>query len=203
MKAGVVALVLVGAMFGRGEKGEVPSGAHRSTGLLRREPLPSPVSPSFEVVVLPTSLRRMMSAVWVANNRHWDEVADQNTLTQLLGTGRPTQREYLGCLQGEIARDTLWVQGLADAADLKQLQFAVAGHCDGVDRFVGTWHTHPYRADPAGRPLKERGLSNVDLATFAAAPDLVTIVMWDLDSLDVAAKEADGSVRHPAPLTVR
>lgn len=145
----------------------------------------------------------MMSAVWVANNRHWDEVADQNTLTQLLGTGRPTQREYLGCLQGEIARDTLWVRGLADAADLKQLQFAVAGNCDGVDRFVGTWHTHPYRADPTGRPLKERGLSDVDLATFAAAPDVVTMVMWDLDSLDVAAKWTDGSVRHPAPVILR
>jgi hypothetical protein len=29
------------------------------------------------------------------------------------------------------------------------------------------------------------------------------MVMWDLDSLDVATKAADGSVRHPMPLTVR
>jgi len=29
------------------------------------------------------------------------------------------------------------------------------------------------------------------------------MVMWDLDSLDVAIKTPDGSVRHPAPLTVR
>jgi hypothetical protein len=43
----------------------------------------------------------------------------------------------------------------------------------------------------------------VDLGTFAAAPDLVTIVMWDLDSLDAAAKAVDGSVRHPAALVVR
>lgn len=160
-------------------------------------------SPRFEVIVLPAALRDQMSAVWVENNRHWDELADQNTLTQLLGTGKPTQREYLGCLQGEIARDTLWVRGIVGAADLKQLQFAVSGRCDDVDQAVGTWHTHPYRADPAGRPMKERGLSRMDLATFASARDVVTLVMWDLDSLDAAAKATDGTVRHPAPLAVR
>ncbi len=116
-------------------------------------------APPFSVIVLPPGLRGMMSAVWIQNNRHWDELAGQNTLTQLLGTGRPTQREYLGCLAGEVANDTLWVRELQSAADLKQLQFAVAGNCDQVDRLVGTWHTHPYRAGPDGRALKERGLS--------------------------------------------
>ena len=42
----------------------------------------------------------------------------------------------------------------------------------------------------------------MDLATFDAARDRVAMVMWDLDSLDVAAKAADGSVRHPVSLTV-
>ena len=165
--------------------------------------LPTASPPPFSVVVLPAGLRGMMSAVWIQNNRHWDELAGQNTLTQLLGTGKPTQREYLGCLAGEIVNDTLWVRELLSAADLKQLQFAVAGNCDRVDRFVGTWHTHPYRAGPDGRALKERGLSALDLETFAAARDLVSVVMWDVDSLDVAAKRPDGSVRHPAPLTLR
>ena len=165
--------------------------------------LPTTPAPPFSVVVLPAGLRGMMSAVWIQNNRHWDELAGQNTLTQLLGTGKPTQREYLGCLTGEVVNDTLWVRELLSAADLKQLQFAVAGNCDTVDRFVGTWHTHPYRAGPDGRALKERGLSALDLETFAAARDLVTVVMWDVDSLDVAAKRPDGSVRHPAPLTLR
>lgn len=184
MRAVGVGLLLCGAILGRGETGEV--------------------SPSFDVVVLPAQLRGLMSAVWVESNRHWDELADQNTLTQLLGTGKPTQREYLGCLQGEIARDTLWVRGLVAADDLKQLQFAVSGNCDAVDRFVGSWHTHPYRADEAGRAVKERGLSALDLATFASASwELVTFVMWDLDSLDVAARGPGGSVRHPARLAVR
>src|SRR5213593_1547088 len=142
-------------------------------------------APPFSVIVLPPGLRGMMSAVWIQNNRHWDELAGQNTLTQLLGTGRPTQREH------------------QSAADLKQLQFAVAGNCDQVDRLVGTWHTHPYRAGPDGRALKERGLSALDLETFAAARDLITVVMWDMDSIDVAAKAPDGSVRHPVPLSLR
>ncbi|MGH7546809.1 MAG: hypothetical protein ACREMM_01385 [Gemmatimonadales bacterium] len=203
MRALVIALVASGLVWGSREQGAVPSDAPRAPGSHRQVLLPAPRSPEFAVIILPVALRDLMSAVWVENNRHWDELADQNTLTQLLGTGKPTQREYLGCLQGEIARDTLWVRGIVAAAELKQLQFAVSGNCDDVDQSVGTWHTHPYRADPAGRAMKERGLSPMDLATFASARDVVTLVMWDLDSLDAAAKAVDGTVRHPAPLAVR
>jgi hypothetical protein len=165
--------------------------------------LGAPPAPTLSVVVLPADLRGLMSALWVENNRHWDELADQNTLTQLLGSGKPTQREYLGCLVGEVSGDTLFIRRLVSAEHLKQLQFAVAGDCDGVEGLVGAFHTHPYRADPAGRAVKERGLSAMDLKTFAAASDMVTMVMWDLDSLDVATKAGDGGVRHPMPLAVR
>ncbi len=166
-------------------------------------PLGAPPAPTLSVVVLPADLRGLMSALWVENNRHWDELADQNTLTQLLGSGKPTQREYLGCLVGDVSGDTLFIRRLVPAEHLKQLQFAVAGDCDGVERLVGSFHTHPYRADPAGRAVKERGLSAMDLKTFAAAPDMVTMVMWDLDSLDAATKAVDGSVRHPAAVQIR
>jgi hypothetical protein len=159
--------------------------------------------PAFRVVVLPAPLQDSMAAVWASNNRHWDELGDQNFLQQALGTGRPTQREYLGCLVGEVQGDTLWVRGLETAEHLRQLQFAVAGDCDQVAHLVGTWHTHPYRASLAGTPLKERGLSTQDLTTFADARDLVSVVMWDRDSLDVAAKAPDGHVVHPAPFIVR
>jgi len=174
----LIALGLVGAILGRRE-------------------------PTFSVVILPTQTRGLMSALWVENNRHWDELADQNTLTQLLGSGKPTQREYLGCLVGDVAGDTLFIRRFVQAKHLKQLQFAVAGDCLGVERLVGTFHTHPYRADPAGRAVKERGLSPLDLRTFAAASDVVTMVMWDLDSLDAATKAVDGSVRHPAAVQLR
>jgi hypothetical protein len=159
--------------------------------------------PAFRVVVLPAPLEDSMAAVWLSNNRHWDELGDQNFLQQALGTGKPTQHEYLGCLVGEVYGDTLWVRGLETAVHLRQLQFAVAGDCDQVAHLVGTWHTHPYRASLAGTPLKERGLSPQDLATFADASDLVSIVMWDRDSLDVAARTPDGHVVHPAPFIVR
>jgi hypothetical protein len=172
-------------------------------GSLHPVPRPAPRLPTVSVVALPTELRGLMSALWVENNRHWDELADQNTLTQLLGSGKPTQREYLGCLVGDVAGDTLFIRRLVHAEHLRQLQFAVAGDCDGVERLVGTFHTHPYRADAAGRAVKERGLSAMDLKTFAAAPDIVTMVMWDLDSLDVATKAVDGRVRHPMALTIR
>ena len=207
MRALIAALLACAALSGSREQG-AGSGALRcdaavwlaASSTAPCSPLPAP---PFQVIVLPAALRGMMSAVWVTNNRHWDELADQNTLTQLLGTGRPTQREYLGCLAGDVAEDTLFVRRLVHAEHLKQLQFAVAGDCDGVEHLVGTFHTHPYRADSAGRAVKERGLSRMDLETFAAATDLVTMVMWDLDSLDVATKAANGSVRHPVPLAVR
>lgn len=159
--------------------------------------------PLFIEVVLPTGLRDSMAAVWSENNKHWDELGDQNFLTQALGTGKPTQHEYLGCLVGSVQDDTLWVRALRPAANLRQLQFAVAGDCDHIENVVGTWHTHPYRAAFTGTPIKERGLSDQDLQTFSAASDLVSIVVWDRDSLDVAAKAPDGSVVHPAPLIVR
>lgn len=159
--------------------------------------------PTFATVVLPSAVRGLMSAIWVENNRHWNDLADENTLTQALGTGEPTQHEYLGCLVGDVARDTLFVRGFVEARDLRQLQFAVAGNCERVAQLVGTFHTHPYRADSAGRPVKERGLSHLDLETFAATSDAVTMVMWDVDSLDVAVKAADGRVLHPAPWAVR
>jgi len=165
--------------------------------------LGAPPVPTLSVVVLPADLRGLMSALWVENNRHWDELGDQNTLTQLLGSGKPTQREYLGCLVGDVSGDTLFIRRLVPAEHLKQLQFAVAGDCDSVERLVGSFHTHPYRADPAGRAVKERGLSAMDLKTFAAAPDMVTMVMWDLDSLEAATKAVDGSVRHPAAVQIR
>ena len=191
MRVAVAALMAATAAWGLGY------GGARSGTTRARHP------PSFANVVVPTAVRGLMSAIWIENNRHWDDLADENTLTQLLGTGKPTQREYLGCLVGDETHDTLYVRGFVEASDLRQLQFAVAGNCNGVARLVGTFHTHPYRADVAGRPVKERGLSPMDLETFAAAHDAVTMVMWDIDSLDVAVKAADGRVLYPASVAVR
>lgn len=152
------------------------------------------------ILVVPPTVRDSLNHVWAAANVHWNEIADQNMLTQALGTGKPTQHEYLGCLIGVTAGDTLRVTSWTPARDMKRFQFAVTGSCDSVPGVIGTFHTHPYRAAPSGEALKEPGLSTQDLTTFAAGTDRALIVVWDVDSLDVALRASDGRVVHPAVL---
>jgi hypothetical protein len=154
-------------------------------------------SPVFSVIALRSEVRDSIRAIFARSNDHWNELADENTLTQMLGTGKPTQREYLGCLRGYVASDTLWITGTEPARGMRRLQFAVTGSCVAVADLVGTWHTHPFRADSTGHALKERTLSRDDLNTFAAGRDLVILAVWDVDSLDAAARTLEGGVRHP------
>jgi hypothetical protein len=86
---------------------------------------------------------------------------------------------------------------------MKQGQSKVTGDCSDVPELIGTWRTHPYRAGFEGRPIKERGLSGLESKAFATTGDLVSIVMWDADSLELATKEAGGRVRQPTPYIVR
>jgi hypothetical protein len=153
-------------------------------------------------VVLSRLARDSMTIVFRRFNQHWNELADLNTLEQMLGTIRPTQREFLGCLQGVVVRDTIRVNGWVPASEMKQLQLAVTGSCDSMPRLVGTWHTHPYRADLENRPIKERRLSRQDLETFRRSPFRVTLMMWDDDSVDAAVKQR-GRVVHPAAVVTR
>jgi hypothetical protein len=169
----------------------------------RPSPGRAPPAPSFDAVVLARAVRDSMNVIFARANEHWDELGEVNTLTQMLGTGKPTQLEYLGCLTGRTERDTLWISDWTPARDMKRLQFAVTGSCDGVVGTVGTWHTHPYRAGSDRRVLKEPRLSPADLATFAAGGDLIVIAVWDVDSLDVAARAPGRAVRHPVAVEVR
>src|SRR5439155_23094440 len=61
----LVALALVGAILGSGERGAAPTGAKPTVGLQRQVPLPAPSSPLFSVVLLPAQTRGLMSALWV------------------------------------------------------------------------------------------------------------------------------------------
>jgi len=160
-------------------------------------------APRVSTIVLNPDVRDSMNAIWTRSNQHWNELAGENTLTQMLGTGKPTQHEYLGCMSGAVVHDTLIITGTEPARDMRQLQFAVTGTCIGIPSYVGAWHTHPYRADPSGAPLKERGLSAQDLDTFAHGDDPAVLVVWDVDSLDAAARRWDSTVRHPVPVIVR
>jgi hypothetical protein len=165
-------------------------------------PARSTFSGSPPVVVLSRQALESMTTVFQEFNQHWNELAELNTLERMLGTIRPTQREYLGCLQGAVSRDTIRIDGWVPAAGMKQLQLAVTGSCDSVSRLIGTWHTHPYRADLENRPIKEPRLSRQDLETFRLSGYRVTLLMWDLDSVDAAVKRG-GEVAHPAIVITR
>lgn len=144
-----------------------------------------------------------MNVIFGESNRNWDKLQDLNTMERMLGTVRPTQKEYLGCLQGTVDVGLVAVNSFLPARNMRQLQLAVTGTCDSLPRVIGSWHTHPYHADPENRPLKSRELSPQDLATFAASSDRVAIVVWDEDSLDAAVKAPDGSIVHPAKVEIR
>lgn len=153
-------------------------------------------------VVLPRAIRDSMDAVFLASNQHWNELGDLNTLERMLGTVRPTQREYLGCLQGTVRDGAVRIDGWTPARDMKRLQLAVTGSCEGVPRLVGTWHTHPFRSDLQNLPLKERSLSPQDLQTFHSSGYPASVVIWDVDSIDAAVRAPDGTVRHPATVRI-
>ena len=153
-------------------------------------------------LILPPGVRDSMNAVFLASNQHWNELYDLNTLERMLGTVRPTQREYLGCLQGTVRGGAVRIDAWTPARDMKRLQLAVTGTCEGVPRLVGTWHTHPFRADLHNLPLKERVLSPQDLQTFRNSGYPAALVIWDVDSLDAAVRAPDGAVRHPAAVRI-
>ncbi len=157
-------------------------------------------SASFNVVQVPRRVLDSMNVVFTLFNAHWNELGDLNTLEKMLGTIRPTQREYLGCLRGHVYADTLRILGWSEARNLKQLPLAVTGDCDQVPDLVGTFHTHPYRADQDNLPVKERRLSQQDLETFAKGVDLVALVVWEVDSIDLAIKDASGRPVRAATL---
>lgn len=161
-----------------------------------------PAAPA-PVVVLARTARDSMAVFWRRYNQHWDELQDLNQLERMLGTVRPTQLEYMGCLVGRVQGDTVRVEAVVAARNLRQLPLAVTGDCDGVARLVGTWHTHPFRADAANHAIKTPALSAQDLATFGASGYRVTLVMWDVDSVDAAVRDGRDSVVHPAAVVLR
>ena len=154
-------------------------------------------------ITLSRAVLDSMNVIFGESNRNWDSLQDLNTLERMLGTVRPTQKEYLGCLQGRAGAKSAAIDGFLPARNMRQLQLAVTGTCDSLARIIGSWHTHPFHADPSNRALKSRVLSPQDLATFAAGEDRVVIVVWDVDSLDAAVKAADGTVIYPASVQVR
>lgn len=158
--------------------------------------------PPDPVIVLERPVLDSMNAIFLRSNEHWDELADLTQMEKMLGTIRPTQREFLGCLLGGHSGDTVWARAWIPARNMKQLQFAVTGDCDGIPDMIGTFHTHPYRADTLNRAIKEPVLAPQDLKTFASSSDLISLVIWDTDSIDAALRAIDGHLVHPARVVI-
>lgn len=154
------------------------------------------------VVVVEREVLDSMSAIWTSGNANWDQLADLNWMERSLGTVRATQREYLGCLQGELRGDSVIVRGFVAARNMKRLMLAVTGDCSGVPGYLGTFHTHPYLADTQNRATKQRFLAPQDLLSFRDSEDRLALVVWDVDSLDAALRVSGDSILHPAPVVV-
>lgn len=169
--------------------------------LLAAPAVPEPQGPAS--IAMPKAVLDSMNDIFEESNRNWDSLQDLNTMERMLGTVRPTTKEYLGCLQGTVEAGAVTVTGFLPARNMRQLQLAVTGTCDSLPRVIGSWHTHPFHADQENRALKSRELSPQDLATFAASSDRVAIIVWDRDSLDAAVKAPDGTVLHPVSVVVR
>lgn len=155
------------------------------------------------VVVLPRAVLDSMNERFLENNRHWEDAPPTMSPFRTPGSGRTTQLEYMGCLQGHVEEDTVHVHRWIQAQDLVQLQFGVGGSCDHVVNFLGTWHTHPYRAGADGQAVKTRGFSRSDLKRFLQGEHRMIMVLWDRDSVTVALRDEEGNVIHPAPVVIR
>lgn len=153
-------------------------------------------------VVISRSALDSMNRVFRESNENWDKLQDLNTLERMLGTVRPTQREYLGCLQGRVEGNRVKVVTFVPARNMRRLQLAVTGTCDSLPDVIGAWHTHPYHADAANQAVKSPALSPQDLLTFERDSGRVAIVVWDVDSLDAAVRREDGTLIHPATIEI-
>jgi hypothetical protein len=172
-----------------------------TAGLAAGAPLTAGRPGAVPVVLVDAPVRDSMNAVFARSTREWRRYPN-NVNPINYGAGSPGWQEALRCLRGTARRDTVWVRGWAAARGTRALASAVTGDCSGVAGVVGTWHTHPWRADSTGRPVKVPGLSAGDLRTFRAGSDAVALVQWDGDSLAAAARGADGAARYPAPVTL-
>jgi proteasome lid subunit RPN8/RPN11 len=162
-----------------------------------------PAGDSLTTIVLARPVLDSMNLIFTRANEHWNELADLNWMERNLGTVRPTQREFLGCLLGEVRGDTVVVDDWTPARNMKRLMLAVTGDCSGLPRYVGTFHNHPYLADSQNRATKQRFLAPQDLQSFEASSDLVALMIWDPDSVDAALRTPSGGIVREQPVLVR
>jgi hypothetical protein len=165
----------------------------------RPAPLP-PTSIPLRVILVANDVRDSMNMVFIHATAGWKKYLNVNPAN--LGRGTPIWRETMRCLHGRISTDTLWITSWESPRGERAFAAAVTGECDDSDNAVGSWHTHPWRADSMQRPIKTRGLSVGDLRAFHASTDLISLAQWDRDSIAGAVRAFNGSVQYPIPVLV-
>ncbi|MDQ2767767.1 MAG: hypothetical protein M3Y30_11495 [Gemmatimonadota bacterium] len=167
----------------------------------RRAPLPPGTIP-LRVILVANDVRDSMNMVFLHSTSGWRKKhADVNPAN--FGRGTPIWRETMRCLHGRISTDTLWITSWESPRGERAFAAAVTGECDDSDDAVGSWHTHPWRADSMQKPMKTRGLSVGDLRAFRSSADRISLAQWDRDSISGAIRSFNGSVQYPVPVLVQ
>jgi hypothetical protein len=171
-----------------------------SASAARPVPLP-PTSIPVRVILVANDVRDSMNMVFLHSTSGWRQYHNINPANY--GRGTPIWRETMRCLRGRISTDTLWITAWETPRGLRSFAAAVTGECDDLADAVGSWHTHPWRADSMEKPIKTRGLSVGDMRAFHASADLISLAQWDRDSIAGAVRAFNGSVQYPVPVLVQ
>lgn len=163
-------------------------------------PLP-PTSLPVRVILVANDVRDSMNLVFLHATSGWKKY-HPNVNPMNYGRGSPIWRETMRCLHGRISTDTLWITSWESPRGERAFAAAVTGECDDSDNAVGSWHTHPWKADSLDRPIKTRGLSVGDLRAFRSSSDRISLAQWDRDSITGAVRAFNGSMQYPIAVQV-
>ena len=166
----------------------------------RWAPVP-PTSTPVHVIFVANDVRDSMNMVFLHSTAGWRKYPTYVNAA-IFGRGTPIWQETMRCLRGHISTDTLWITSWEAPRGVRAFAAAVTGECDDRADAVGSWHTHPWRADSVARPIKTRELSVGDLRAFRASADRIALAQWDRDSIAGAVRAFNGSVQYPVPVAV-
>jgi hypothetical protein len=167
----------------------------------REAPLP-PTSIPVRVILVANDVRDSMNMVFLHSTSGWRKYPTYVNAANY-GRGTPIWQETMRCLRGHISTDTLWITAWESPRGERAFAAAVTGECDDRPDAVGSWHTHPWRADSIAMPVKIRELSIGDLRAFRASADRIALAQWDRDSIAGAVRAFNGSVQYPVQVQVQ